>query len=86
MPKNANGYIAVDLAPVRTIQAQMELFDSFSPEIRAVLRDSHYNVSIKPGHERLFKRSWLLKETLNRIAKESALKTYGSNYPLETVK
>ena len=87
MGYNGNGYITVDEAPVdRTKRDVMAHFDSMSPEIRAVLRDAHYNVSIKPGQERLFKQSWLLKETLRRIAKESALKTYGSNYPLETVR
>ena len=87
MAYNGNGYIAVDECAVnRTKQEEMDRFDSFSPEIRAVLRESHYNVTIKPGQERLFKQSWLLKETLRRIAKESALKTYGANYPLETVK
>lgn len=87
MAYNGNGYIAVDEAPAdRTKQDDMARFDSLSPEIRAVLREAHYNVNIKPGQERLFRQSWLLKETLRRIAVESALKTYGSNYPLDTVK
>jgi predicted metal-dependent hydrolase len=87
MAKNENGYIAVDAAKVkRTKQEQMDRFDSFSPEIRAALRDAPYNVSIKDGHERVFRNGMWLKETLKRIAKESALKTYGPNYPLETVK
>ena len=82
---NKNGHIAVDTVK-RTRQESMDLFDSFSPEIREILRNSNYNVSIKPGHEKLFRKGYGLKETLRRIAKESALKTYGSNYPLETVK
>ncbi len=87
MAMNENGYIAVDAAEVkRTKQEEMDRFDSFSPEVRAILRDAHYNVSIKPGHEKVFRNGMWLKETLHRIAKESALKTYGSNYPMETVK
>ena len=86
MTMNSNGYIAVDLSEVkRTKQESMELFDSFSPEIRAILRDAHYNVSIKPGCERMFRQGFWLKETLRRIARESALKTYGSNYPLDII-
>ncbi len=87
MAMNENGYIAVDAAEVkRTKQEEMDRFDSFSPEVRAILRDAHYNVSIKPGHEKVFRNGMWLKETLHRIAKESALKTYGRNYPMETVK
>lgn len=87
MTINSNGYIAADLPEVRrTRQEQMDQFDSFSPEVRAILRDAHYNVTIKPGHEKVFRNGRWLKETLNRIARESAIKTYGSNYPLETVK
>jgi hypothetical protein len=87
MAINSNGHIAVDAAEVkRTKQEQMDRFDSFSPEIRAILRDAHYNVSIKPGHEKVFRNGMWLKETLRHIAKESALETYGSNYPLETVR
>jgi hypothetical protein len=82
---NQNGHIAVD-AVKRTRQESMDLFDSFSPEIRAILRDANYNVSIKPGHEKLFRQGMWLKETLHRISRESAMKTYGKNYPLETVK
>jgi hypothetical protein len=81
---NQNGHIAVD-AVKRTRKESMELFDSFSPEIRAILRDAHYNVSIKPGHEKVFRNGMWLKETLRHIAKESALKTYGSNYPLDII-
>jgi hypothetical protein len=40
---NQNGHIAVD-AVKRTRQESMDLFDSFSPEIRAILRDANYNV------------------------------------------
>lgn len=87
MAHNSNGYIAVDPAEVlRSKKEMMELFDSFSPEIRAILRDAHYNVSIKPGHERSFRKGAWLKETLRHIAKESALKTYGPKYPLDTIK
>ena len=87
MAYNGNGYIAADVPLIdRTKREQMDYFDSLSPEIRAILRDTHHNVSIKRGSERLFKQSWLLEETLRRIAKESAQKTYGSNYPLDTVK
>ncbi len=87
MAINSNGYIAVDKPEaIRTKKESMELFDSFSPEIRAILRDAHYNVTIKPGCERVFRQGFWLKETLQHIARESALKTYGSNYPLETVK
>jgi predicted metal-dependent hydrolase len=85
MSINSNGYIAADKSEIRTKKESMELFDSFSPEIRAILRDAHYNVSIKPGHERVFRQGYWLKETLRRIAKESALKTYGSNYPLDII-
>ena len=87
MANNLNGYIAADEPEVRrTRQEQMDQFDSFSPEVRAILRDAHYNVTIKPGHEKVFRNGLWLKGTLLRIAKESALKTYGSKYPMETVK
>jgi hypothetical protein len=85
MAINSNGYIAADKSEIQTKKESMELFDSFPPEIRAILRDAHYNMSIKPGCERAFRQGYGLKETLRRIAKESALKTYGSKYPLETV-
>jgi hypothetical protein len=87
MTVNLNGYVAANKPEVkRTKQEEMDRFDSFSPEVRAILRDAHYNVSIKPGHEKVFRNGMWLKETLLRIAKESAIKTYGSNYPMETVK
>lgn len=86
MAQNSNGYIAVDKPEVkRTKQEQMDQFDSCSPEIRAILRAAHFNVSIKPGYEHLFKQGFWLKETLKHIARESAMKTYGANYPMETV-
>jgi hypothetical protein len=81
---NRNGHIAVDTVK-RTRQESMDLFDSFSPEIREILRNSNYNVSIKPGHEKLFRKGAWLKETLHRISRESALKTYGTNYPLDII-
>jgi predicted metal-dependent hydrolase len=85
MAINSNGCVAVDESEIRTKRESMELFDSFSPEIRAILRDAHYNVSIKPGRERVFRKGIWLKETLRRIAKESALKTYGNKYPLDII-
>jgi hypothetical protein len=85
MSKNSNGEFTVGVVN-RGRQESMALFDSFSPEIRAILRDAHYNISIKPGHEKVFKDSRVLEHTLMRVAKESALKTYGKNYPLETIK
>jgi len=85
MSRNSSGEFTVGVVN-RSRQESMALFDSFSPEIRAILRDAHYNISIKPGYEKVFKDSWVLEHTLMRIAKESALKTYGKNYPLETIK
>ena len=61
----------------------MERFDSFPPEIRAVLRDAPYNITLKSGMERVVKNHRRLRETIRSIARESALKTYGSNYPVE---
>ena len=87
MAKNENGHIAVDKSEVsRTKREAMERFDSFSPEIRAILRDAHYNVSIKQGSEHLFRHGFWLKDTLLRIARESARKEYGETYPIDTVK
>lgn len=84
MAQNTNGYVAAGVADVyRTKREAMERFDSFPPEIRAVLRDAPYNITIKSGMERAVKSPRRFRETIRSIARESALKTYGSNYPVE---
>ena len=84
MAQNTNGYVAAGVADVyRTKREAMERFDSFPPEIRAVLRDAPYKITIKSGMERVVKSPRQFRETIRSIARESALKTYGSNYPVE---
>jgi len=84
MTQNTNGYVAAGIADVyRTKREAMERFDSFPPEIRAVLRDAPYNITLKSGMEQVVKNHRRLRETIRSIARESALKTYGSNYPVE---
>ena len=84
MAQNTNGYIAAGVSDVyRTKREAMERFDSFSPEIRAVLRDAPYNITIRSGMERVVKNPGRLRETIRSIVRDSVLNTYGSNYPVD---
>lgn len=88
MAYNSNDYIALDAATNqhKTKRESMEYFDSLPADVRAVLRDAHYNVTIRKGHAHKFKNSRMLRNTLLHVAKDSARKTYGDKYPLETVR
>lgn len=88
MAYNGNGYVALDEGTNqhKTKRESMEYFDSLPADVRAVLRDAHYNVTIRKGHEHKFKNSRMLRDTLLYVAKDSARKTYGDSYPLETVR
>ena len=84
MNTNRGGEIAVAQIP-RTRAERMARYDALPPRVRKLLQDAPYNLSVTHAGV-LMKSDKANRATLTRIARESALATYGSNYPIDLIK
>ena len=81
---NRNGTIVLDLSD-RTKMENMAAFDELPLDLRTLLCNAHFNINIKPGRAAHISRRTMHRVLLD-IAVESAIATYGKNYPVETIK
>lgn len=69
----------------QTIQETMEQYDTLPPEVRQVLRENAHNVTIVKGRFREAEHIAELRAKLDRLNRETAIRTYGDKYPVDAV-
>lgn len=85
---NVGGAMAFQTTNMSTKEA-FDVYDRLPAEARKVLQNAPYNVHINPRNlmgVKLMSNPIALRRTIRHAAVESALKTYGSTYPLALIK
>lgn len=86
MARNRSGeYKGLETGAKRTSRERMAIYDSLPPHVRKLLQEAPYALSVT--NPRVFTRSDKAnRDTLTRIARESARATYGDSYPIDLIR
>ena len=85
MARNRSGeYKGLETGPKRTLAKNMAIYDSLPPHIRKIFQDAPYSMTARTGALNASEKT--IRDTLTRIARESARATYGDSYPIDLIR